>query len=590
MSSSPQAAASPPAVRLSVVIPAYDRPERAAQLVEALAAQTLAPGLFEVVLVDDGSPVDLRPRLVALTVPFRLVVVRQENRGPAAARHHGVSLARGDVLLFLDVDMALGPRLLEAHLAAHDATPRAVVSGAIRAALDVEHSTLFERFHAQKLDRYTAALRRSGRAPRGHELCTGNVSMRRADYLAVGGFDLDLGRSEDAELGVRLEQAGCAFRFSDEAYTVHDSHHTDLTGWLSRAYNYGVFELRIARKHPDALDISPWHYLDATSKLPQPAYLLGMAAPRLGWALSRGFMAVAAGLDRLGLARPAIAATMGAYGVEYYRGVRGEAGSGRACLEDLRRFRRRQRLARRAAGRGSARRAAFERFLTSVRADHAMLLHYDGKYDARGRDASSLPRALVERLGFQMMASFRLMRLARDLGSPLGARVISRLIRLVYDAEVHWDAEIADGVCLNHGMALGIGHGARIGKGVILAHSVSLGEGIDPVTRAVGGPTLEEGVHVAPGAILIGPITIGARSKIMPGAVVLTSVPPDSLVESPVCRIRPRARPVAAPSTPVAVAAPSTPVAAPSTPVAVAAPRAPSTPVAVAAPPPTGGA
>jgi serine acetyltransferase len=101
---------------------------------------------------------------------------------------------------------------------------------------------------------------------------------------------------------------------------------------------------------------------------------------------------------------------------------------------------------------------------------------------------------------------------------------------------------------------------------VILAHSVSLGEGIDPVTRAVGGPNIEEFVHIAPGAILIGPITIGARSKIMPGAVVLTSVPPDSLVESPPCRIGPRAgRAVSAP------------------------PRVPEAPVAAPAPPPLGG-
>jgi hypothetical protein len=49
----------------------------------------------------------------------------------------------------------------------------------------------------------------------------------------------------------------------------------------------------------------------------------------------------------------------------------------------------------------------------------------------------------------------------------------------------------------------------------------------------VGRPTIEEDVHVGPGATLVGPITIGARSKIMAGAFVRVSVPPDSLVSSP---------------------------------------------------------
>jgi serine acetyltransferase/GT2 family glycosyltransferase len=544
-------ASSPSAApRLSVVIPTYQRAERVARLVGQLAAQSLPPDAFEVIVIDDGSPDDPRPRLSAVKTPFHLVVERQPNQGPAAARHRGVELARGEIVLFLDDDMILAPRLLEEHLAVHERTPRAVVNGCIRPSEQLAALAIFERFHAQKLDRYSADLRASGRAPRGTEVCTGNVSMRRDDYFAVGGFDRDLGRSEDAELGVKLEAAGAAIRFSDAAYTIHDSEHTDLEGWLRRAYNYGLFERRIGKKHPEAPHIDPWHWLDMVSKLPQPAFAFSVIAPSAARAAVRGVMHAATGLDRLGLERPALAATMLAYGMEYFRGVRADAGSARACLRDLRRYRERTRGARVAGRRPSRRRAAFDRFVASVRADHAMLLRYDGKYDARGRDASSLPRALVERLGLQMMASFRLMRLCKDLGWPLGAKIVSRLIRLVYDAEVHWDAEIADGVCLNHGMALGIGHGARIGKGVILSHSVSLGEGIDPVTRKIGGPTLEEDVHLGPGAIIIGPVTIGARSKIMPGAVVLTSVPPDSLVEPPPCRVTPRGKRAASAAVP----------------------------------------
>lgn len=524
--------------RLSVVIPTYERPERVAALVASLDAQTLPPEDFEVIVVDDGSRVDPRPTLRAIAHRFPLVLERTVNQGAGAARDRGVALARADVVLFLDDDMLPSPGLLEEHLRVHDGTPRAVVMGRLRASRNVAKMPIFERFHARKLDEFADGLRSSGRSPRGNELYSGNLSLRRADYHAVGGFDRSLGRSEDMELGFRLEQAGAKIVFSDAAWTEHDSDHASLAGWLASAFKYGVTDQRIARKHGDAPDVGPWRYLDYVSLVPRPGYALAIAAPRLGHAAVLGVMGLAAVLDRLGLERPALAGTMLAYGMEYYRGVRTEAGSARACARDLRQYR-----ARRRAGRKTPRgrrRAAFARFVVAVRADHEMLLRSDAKYDTRGRRPASLAHELVERIGFQLLTAYRLMRLLHESGAPLGAKVMGRMIRLVYGADIHWNAELAPGVGLNHGMGLAIGHAARIGRGVILSHNVSIGDGIDPVTRVAGQPTLEEDVHVGPGAVILGPYTIGARSKIMPNAVVMQSVPADSVVEVAPVTIRPR--------------------------------------------------
>jgi serine acetyltransferase/glycosyltransferase involved in cell wall biosynthesis len=546
-----------PIPRVSVVIPTYERAERVARLVSDLAAQTLPPGAFEVIVVDDGSREDPRPRLEAVKAPFHLVIERQQNQGPAAARHRGALLARGEILVFLDDDMIPAPGLLEEHLRVHDATPRAVVVGSIRASRQLARLSIFERFHARKLDQHTDSLRATGRAPRGTEVCSGNLSVRRAEYFAVDGFDVSLGRSEDRELGLKLEEAGAALRFADAASTVHDSDHTDLAGWLRRAFLYGQFELRIARKHPGALHANPWHYLDLVRWLPRPAYALAVVAPGAGRAVARAMMRLAGGLDALGLERPAIAGAELAYGMEYYRGVRAEAGSAAACARDLRRFRAQGRAARRGGIKTSRRRAAFARFVSAVRADHAVLQRYDARYDKRGREPGSLAHDFVERIGFQMMTAWRLMQLLKDAGSPLGAKIASRVIRLIYGADIHWDASVAEGVSLNHGMGLAVSHAARIARGTILSHNVSIGDGIDPETRAVGAPTIEEDVHIGPGAMLFGPITIGARSKIMAGAVVTRSVPPDSVVETPAPRTRARApRPVAS-AAPKAVASPA---------------------------------
>jgi serine O-acetyltransferase len=183
---------------------------------------------------------------------------------------------------------------------------------------------------------------------------------------------------------------------------------------------------------------------------------------------------------------------------------------------------------------------ALRRFTAAVRADRDMLRHYDEKYTPEQRPPEPLVKDLVGRLGFQMMVAYRLMRLFAEAGVPLAPQVIGRLVRLLYGADIHYDARFAEGVVIIHGMGIAVNRAARVGSGVILSQNVTLGAGIDPKTRAGGAPTIEEGVHVGPGATLIGPITIGARSKIMPGALVRESVPRGSLVETPAPRVVPR--------------------------------------------------
>src|SRR4051794_7778258 len=141
-------------MRASVVVATYNRGASIERLVRQLAGQSVARDL-EVVIVDDGSKDDPTPRLRALDVPFSLVVERQKNAGAAAARHKGVTLAKGPVVLFLDDDMQVHSQLVEAHLTIHDRDPNAVVLGRIKPDPDLKME-LFERFHADVLERFAA--------------------------------------------------------------------------------------------------------------------------------------------------------------------------------------------------------------------------------------------------------------------------------------------------------------------------------------------------------------------------------------------------------------------------------------------------
>lgn len=97
------------APRFSVVIPTYNRATSVAQTLASVFAQTLTD--IEVIVVDDGSSDDTLAALARIDDP-RLVVVAQQNAGPAAARNHGVRRARGDYVAFLDSDDRWSPRFL----------------------------------------------------------------------------------------------------------------------------------------------------------------------------------------------------------------------------------------------------------------------------------------------------------------------------------------------------------------------------------------------------------------------------------------------------------------------------------------------
>lgn len=77
-----------------------------------------------------------------------------------------------------------------------------------------------------------------------------------------------------------------------------------------------------------------------------------------------------------------------------------------------------------------------------------------------------------------------------------------------------------------HPLGIVIGAGVVIGENCLIRQNVTIGG----VGSAV--PTIGDGVEIGAGAILLGPIQIGARARIGAGAVVLEDVPPEVTVVS----------------------------------------------------------
>lgn len=89
---------------VSVVIPAYNAERFLDEAIESVLAQTYAP--VETIVVDDGSS---DRTAAAARAHDGVVVIEQENAGPAAARNAGFAACNGDFVAFHDADDAMTP-------------------------------------------------------------------------------------------------------------------------------------------------------------------------------------------------------------------------------------------------------------------------------------------------------------------------------------------------------------------------------------------------------------------------------------------------------------------------------------------------
>src|ERR1700722_4524531 len=83
---------------VSAIIPTYNRGTVIARAVRSALEQTYRS--LEIIVVDDGSTDDTLEILQTFGDSIR--VVRQDNRGPSAARNAGIAVARGNIIAFLD--------------------------------------------------------------------------------------------------------------------------------------------------------------------------------------------------------------------------------------------------------------------------------------------------------------------------------------------------------------------------------------------------------------------------------------------------------------------------------------------------------
>jgi serine O-acetyltransferase len=172
-------------------------------------------------------------------------------------------------------------------------------------------------------------------------------------------------------------------------------------------------------------------------------------------------------------------------------------------------------------GESTTRTLKHEGMLTRMRRDiHSALLR-----DPAAR--SSLEIVLLYP-GIHALWGYRISHWMWQHSLKLVGRMLSQLVRALTGIEIHPGAQIGQGLFIDHGMGVVIGETAEIGEDVTLFHGVTLGG--TSLEKGKRHPTLGDRVVVGAGAKVLGAITIGDDTRIGANAVVVKSVPPNSVV------------------------------------------------------------
>lgn len=202
-------------LELSVIIPHLNEPDDLRRCLLALDAQRDGRIPFEIIVVDNGS-VEMPEAACAGIQNIRLQ--RQEIPGPGPARNLGASLARADLLAFIDSDCIAQPgwvrvivelmaKRLDIDLAGGDIG--ILVSNPAQPTAIESYESIYSYRAQAYVERYGFA-------------ATGNMTVRKSVFRSVGPFG-GIGTMEDTEWGQRATAKGYRIAFLPEAKVLTPS-------------------------------------------------------------------------------------------------------------------------------------------------------------------------------------------------------------------------------------------------------------------------------------------------------------------------------------------------------------------------------
>lgn len=264
---------------LSIIMPTYNKPIYLAMSLKSFAEQDVAKSEYEIIVVDDGSDMNIMPIIEQFRDVLQLQYTKVSRVGRAMARNIGIDMAKGDIIIFSDDDTIVEPSFVRQHKDSHNKNVNVIVLGK-RKRVYIGNKNIEKEYidwrgcrnviqkNIVRNDSYEVLSRKIFFEP--SRMCmysipwicsiTANMSISKRLLIEVGKFDGEFKGwgIEDIELGYRLHQKKCIFMYYDNIVNYHIEHHRDIT-----KMNVELQEnmRRFYKKYNDRNIVKYWEFL-----------------------------------------------------------------------------------------------------------------------------------------------------------------------------------------------------------------------------------------------------------------------------------------------------------------------------------------
>jgi len=237
-------------VKISFIIPVYNRPGETRELLQSLSSQT--EGDFEVIIVEDGSTESSEAVVENYREVLDICYFYKDNSGPGPSRNFGSKKAKGEYLIFLDSDCVLPgdyfrivrERLEQKYTDAYGGPDKAHTDfTSFQKAINFSMTSFFTtggiRGGNEKMEKFH---------PRSF-----NMGFSKEVFEVTGGFS-NMRFGEDVDLSIRILEQGFSTQLIKEAFVYH-KRRSNLRQFFKQVYNSGIARINLQLRHPGTLKL-----------------------------------------------------------------------------------------------------------------------------------------------------------------------------------------------------------------------------------------------------------------------------------------------------------------------------------------------
>ena len=228
---------------ISIVVAIYNRKDELFELLTSLTQQTDKE--FEIIIVDDGSLIDLKPTIKNFEQGLDIKYFRKNNSGPGLTRNYGAARAANEWLVFVDSDVIVEKDYIE-HIKNDILTiPCDAFGGADKA---------HKGFNLmQKAISYSMTSVFTTGGIRGSKKAVSKFQPRSLDPDPLLFSEMRIG--EDPDLSMTLWENGFTTAFFDDIAVYH-KRRVDFGKFSKQVYQFGCARPILNQRHPNYVKIS----------------------------------------------------------------------------------------------------------------------------------------------------------------------------------------------------------------------------------------------------------------------------------------------------------------------------------------------